>query len=142
MKIAANCTMRRKKLRTTCSRLLKTNSPSQVFQKKNLGGQAVNLMTIHLSKGLEFDRVFIAGCNEGILPHSRSLGTALEIEEERRLLYVAMTRAKKELNLSFYDIPSRFLGELPNDLVEFKSLVSKTESFSGLDDEERYITLD
>ncbi|OGZ00657.1 MAG: hypothetical protein A3B13_01335 [Candidatus Liptonbacteria bacterium RIFCSPLOWO2_01_FULL_45_15] len=118
------------------------DSPSQVFQKKNLGGQAVNLMTIHLSKGLEFDCVFIAGCNEGILPHSRSLGTALEIEEERRLLYVAMTRAKKELNLSFYDIPSRFLGELPNDLVEFKSLVSKTESFSGLDDEERYITLD
>ncbi|MDP3948644.1 MAG: UvrD-helicase domain-containing protein [bacterium] len=118
------------------------DSPSQVFQKKNLGGQAVNLMTIHLSKGLEFDRVFIAGCNEGILPHSRSLGTALEIEEERRLLYVAMTRAKKELNLSFYDIPSRFLGELPNELVEFKSLASESEKFSNLDDEERYITLD
>ncbi|MDO8664661.1 MAG: UvrD-helicase domain-containing protein [Candidatus Liptonbacteria bacterium] len=118
------------------------DSPSQVFQEKNLGGQAVNLMTIHIAKGLEFDRVFIAGCSEGILPHSRSLGTALEIEEERRLMYVAMTRARKELFLSFYDIPSRFLGELPSELVEFKSLISKTESFSSLDDEERYITLD
>ncbi len=118
------------------------DSPSQVFQKKNLGGQAVNLMTIHIAKGLEFDRVFIAGCSEGILPHSRSLGTALEIEEERRLMYVAMTRARKELFLSFYDIPSRFLGELPSELVEFESLVSKTESFSDLDAEERYITLD
>ncbi len=57
-------------------------------------------------------------------------------------MYVAMTRARKELFLSFYDIPSRFLGELPSELVEFESLVSETENFSGLDDEEHYITLD
>ena len=99
-------------------------------------------MTIHLAKGLEFDSVFIAGCNEGILPHSRSLGSLLETEEERRLMYVAMTRAREELFLSFYDIPSRFLGELPSELVEFENLISEGGNLSALDDEERYITLD
>ncbi|MEK7546859.1 MAG: UvrD-helicase domain-containing protein [Patescibacteria group bacterium] len=119
-----------------------TDSPSQVFRKKNLGGQAVSLMTIHLAKGLEFDSVFLAGCNEGLLPHNRSLGNGTETEEERRLMYVAMTRAKEELFISFYDIPSRFLGELPQELVEFESLVSGGKDFSDLDSEERYITLD
>lgn len=102
----------------------------------------VNMMTIHIAKGLEFDNVFIAGCNEGILPHSRSLKTDAETEEERRLMYVAMTRAKKELFLSFYDIPSRFLGELPTELIEFESLLSDDKNFSDLDNEENYITLD
>ncbi len=102
----------------------------------------VNLMTIHLSKGLEFDYVFIAGCNEGLLPHSRSLSSQNETEEERRLMYVAMTRAKKELAISFYDIPSRFIGEIPQELVEFESLVSEEKNFTDIDDEERYITFD
>ena len=77
-------------------------------------------MTIHLAKGLEFDTVFIAGCNEGLLPHQMSYHNQEEIEEERRLMYVAMTRARKELYLNFYNIPSRFLYELPSELVEFK----------------------
>ncbi|MDO8574319.1 MAG: UvrD-helicase domain-containing protein [bacterium] len=97
--------------------------------------KVVSLMTIHLAKGLEFDNVIIAGLSEGILPHHRSLDSQPEVEEERRLMYVAMTRARKKLFLSFYDLPSRFLGEVP---VEFTN-------FSGersLDDEERYITLD
>jgi DNA helicase-2/ATP-dependent DNA helicase PcrA len=97
-------------------------------------------MTIHLAKGLEFDRVFVAGCVEGLLPHGRSLQSDAELEEERRLMYVAMTRARKELALSFYGIPSRFLSELPTEKVAFKSLVSDGETFS--DNEERYITLD
>ena len=101
---------------------------------------AINLMTIHLAKGLEFDRVFVIGCSEGLLPHARSLKDETELEEERRLMYVAMTRAKKELALSFYDLPSRFLLELPAELIEFQSLVSEARVLE--DNEERYITLD
>ena len=91
----------------------------------------VSLMTLHSAKGLEFDAVFLAGLEEGLLPHSRSLDTNAEIEEERRLFYVGMTRAKKSLILSraVYrrtygsegmraSMPSRFLAEVPLDLVE------------------------
>lgn len=102
----------------------------------------VNLMTIHLAKGLEFDRVFVIGVVEGVLPHAWSLETDAEVEEERRLLYVAMTRARKELNLSFYDLPSRFLSEIPQEHLKYESLVSNDDFFRGSDDEERYITYD
>jgi DNA helicase-2/ATP-dependent DNA helicase PcrA len=101
--------------------------------KKHLGG--INLMTIHLAKGLEFDAVFVAGVNEGILPHQRSLFLTEDVEEERRLMYVAMTRAKKELYLNFYHAPSRFLSELPSNNLEFSG-------DRALDDEERYIEYD
>ena len=96
--------------------------PSQGFgrvKKSKLLKDSVKLMTIHAAKGLEFDNVFLAGCNEGFLPHQQSFFKADEIEEERRLMYVAMTRARKKLLISFYDLPSRFLGELPGDLIEF-----------------------
>ena len=76
-------------------------------------------MTIHLSKGLEFDNVIIAGVNEGTIPHQRSLLSNDEIEEERRLMYVAMTRARKRLTLSFYGLASRFLQEIPPELIDF-----------------------
>jgi DNA helicase II / ATP-dependent DNA helicase PcrA len=92
---------------------------------------AVSLMTLHSAKGLEFDAVFLAGLEEGLLPHSRSLDTADGIEEERRLFYVGMTRAKRSLVLSRaryrrnYGVqgmraskPSRFLAEIPRDLIE------------------------
>jgi len=88
-------------------------------------------MTLHSAKGLEFEAVFLAGLEEGILPHSRSIDTNAEIEEERRLFYVGMTRAKKSLTLSraVYrrsygedrlraSLPSRFLAEVPGDLIE------------------------
>lgn len=121
--------------------LLQATDPSPLDKVEGRQAQnAVQLMTIHLAKGLEFDRVFVAGCTEGILPHTRSLGSLEELEEERRLMYVAMTRAKKELCLSFYDLPSRFLSEMPEELIRFESLVSDAAVFS--DDEERYITLD
>lgn len=107
------------------------NSRFQILGSKFL----VRLTTIHLAKGLEFENVFIAGCNEGLLPHQMSMGSAEEMEEERRLMYVAMTRAKKNLCISFYDLPSRFLGELPPELLEFQGT-------KALDDEERYISLD
>lgn len=99
----------------------------------------VTLTTIHLAKGLEFDHVHIAGCAEGFLPHARSLTSIKSLEEERRLMYVAMTRAKKNLSMSFCDLPSRFISELPTDTFEFES---HTDTASPLFDEERYITLD
>jgi DNA helicase-2/ATP-dependent DNA helicase PcrA len=91
----------------------------------------VSLMTLHSAKGLEFDAVFLAGLEEGLLPHGRSLGSNAELEEERRLFYVGMTRAKQSLVLSravyrrTYGeerlraaLPSRFLAEIPGDLIE------------------------
>jgi DNA helicase-2/ATP-dependent DNA helicase PcrA len=80
-------------------------------------GKEVNLMTIHLAKGLEFDSVFITGAAEGFLPHGRSLSDEAQLEEERRWMYVAMTRARKQLSISFYGIPSRFISEIPEDCV-------------------------
>lgn len=87
---------------------------------------AVTLMTLHSAKGLEFPIVFIVGLEEGLLPHSRSLMSDMEIEEERRLLYVGMTRTKEKLflsrswNRSAYGggHPSRFLKEIPEELLE------------------------
>jgi DNA helicase-2/ATP-dependent DNA helicase PcrA len=87
---------------------------------------AVTLMTLHSAKGLEFPVVFIVGLEEGLLPHSRSLMSEMEIEEERRLLYVGMTRSKEKLflsrswNRSAYGggKPSRFLQEIPKELLE------------------------
>ena len=86
-------------------------------------GEKVSVMTLHMSKGLEFDYAFILGLEEGILPHSRSLETTEDIEEERRLLYVGITRARKRAYLSWarvramygreiYQIPSGFLNEI------------------------------
>ncbi len=105
---------------------------------------AVKLTTIHLAKGLEFDKVFIVGASEGLLPHARAFLSLAEIEEERRLMYVAMTRAKKELRISFYGPPSRFISEIPAELAEFRSLNTSHnfqdfESFRNRNDEEDYI---
>lgn len=92
----------------------------------------VTLITLHSTKGLEFDHVFLTGLEDGICPHSRSINEDKGIEEERRLVYVGMTRAKKSLTLTraLYrrifgneqqmraSLPSRFLGEIPSELVE------------------------
>jgi DNA helicase-2/ATP-dependent DNA helicase PcrA len=92
---------------------------------------AVSLLTIHNAKGLEFSNVFLAGMEEGLFPHSRSLTSEAAMEEERRLCYVGMTRAQKRLYLSWARyrrkfggglpevcLPSRFLNEVPNGLRE------------------------
>jgi DNA helicase-2/ATP-dependent DNA helicase PcrA len=89
------------------------------------GQDAVQLMTVHAAKGLEFDAVFISGLEEGLFPHENSLSSMDGLEEERRLMYVAITRARKRLYLSHaqsrllhgqtrYNLPSRFLEELPD----------------------------
>ena len=90
-------------------------------------------MTIHLAKGLEFDDVYIAGVCEGLLPHQRSLMAADELEEERRLAYVAMTRARHRLHISFYDFASRFLYEIPPELIDFTTADSMGEQAVYLD---------
>jgi DNA helicase-2/ATP-dependent DNA helicase PcrA len=88
------------------------------------GQDAIQLMTVHSAKGLEFDAVFITGIEEGLFPHENSLSDADGVEEERRLMYVAITRARKRLYLSFsqtrmlhgqtrYNVKSRFFDELP-----------------------------
>ena len=92
------------------------------------GQQALQLMTVHSAKGLEFDAVFLSGLEEGLFPHDNSLNEADGPEEERRLMYVALTRARRRLYLSHaqtrmlhgqarYNIASRFLREIPEHLV-------------------------
>ncbi len=103
----------------------------------------VTLMTLHSAKGLEFPVVFIVGVEEGIFPHNRALNDPVELEEERRLAYVGITRAKEQLVLSHawsrslygstqYNPPSRFLSEIPDELIQ------REGSFDTGADSERY----
>jgi DNA helicase-2/ATP-dependent DNA helicase PcrA len=91
---------------------------------------SVTLMTLHAAKGLEFETVFIVGMEEGIFPHSRALADQNELEEERRLCYVGITRAKKNLYMTYTrhrtffgqtssSIASRFITEIPEELLDF-----------------------
>ncbi|PIX90771.1 MAG: hypothetical protein COZ28_01975 [Candidatus Moranbacteria bacterium CG_4_10_14_3_um_filter_44_15] len=95
----------------------------------------VHLMTVHSSKGLEFPFVFMLGLEEGIFPHSRSALSPTEMEEERRLMYVGITRAKEKVHLLYaqqrmifgstqVNPPSRFLQEIPSHLIEELERVS------------------
>ncbi len=106
-----------------------------------LGEDAITLMTLHSSKGLEFPVVFLVGMEEGIFPHARTLMDETEIEEERRLCYVGITRAKEKLFLSSTKMrtiygntvtypPSRFLQEIPARLVK---TIKRQERFSALE---------
>jgi DNA helicase II / ATP-dependent DNA helicase PcrA len=104
------------------------------------GQDAIQLMTVHASKGLEFDCVFIGGMEEGLFPHENSMSDIGGLEEERRLMYVAITRARKRLYLSHsqtrmlhgqtrYNLKSRFFDELPEDALKWIS--PKTSSFGS-----------
>jgi len=94
------------------------------------GEDAIQLMTVHASKGLEFDAVFISGLEEGLFPHENAMNDFDGLEEERRLMYVAITRARKRLYLSHsqtrmlhgqtrYNLKSRFLDELPEECLKW-----------------------
>ena len=94
------------------------------------GQDALQMMTVHSAKGLEFDTVFLSGLEEGLFPHEQSVLEKDGLEEERRLAYVAITRARQRLNLSFaqtrmlhgqtrYNLPSRFFDELPERLLKW-----------------------
>ncbi|MCQ5070607.1 UvrD-helicase domain-containing protein [Adlercreutzia sp. DFI.6.23] len=109
-------------------------------------GQAVTLMTVHSSKGLEFDCVWVAGMEETLFPHMNSVGDAAAVEEERRLAYVAITRARKRLCLTcaqqrqifgqtHANPVSRFIGEIPSELRQTSGLGSA--GFSGTGWEKR-----
>ena len=102
-------------------------------------GGVVTMMTLHTAKGLEFPTVFLTGMEDGIFPHSRTLGEKDEIEEERRLAYVGLTRARERLYLSRaeyrstwgapnYNPPSRFLDEIPEDVIEWRNQSSASLS--------------
>ena len=105
-------------------------------------GGVVTLMTLHTAKGLEFPTVFLTGMEEGIFPHSRTLGAKEEVEEERRLAYVGLTRARERLYLSrseyrsawgapAYNPPSRFLEEIPEGLVKWNERTSSIDRSIG-----------
>jgi len=94
------------------------------------GEEALQLMTVHAAKGLEFHAVFLTGIEEGLFPHENSLSVQDGVEEERRLMYVAITRARRRLYLTLaqsrmlhgqtrYGIASRFLAEIPPDLLKY-----------------------
>ena len=94
-------------------------------------GGVITLMTLHTAKGLEFPTVFLTGMEDGIFPHSRTLGERDELEEERRLAYVGLTRAQERLYLTRaeyrsawgspnYNPASRFLDEIPDNLIEWR----------------------
>ncbi|MGN1154102.1 MAG: 3'-5' exonuclease, partial [Candidatus Gastranaerophilaceae bacterium] len=123
----------------------------------------VTLMTLHSAKGLEFPIVFLAGLEEGTFPHQRTFNSASELEEERRLMYVGVTRAEEKLYISSakrrqmwgeykYYNPSRFIEEIPINLIEsttsssgitsqstFKSAVQKIKSNSVKADSDGFV---
>jgi len=104
------------------------------------GQDAIQLMTVHAAKGLEFDAVFITGLEEGLFPNERAVSDVNGIEEERRLMYVAITRARKRLYLSFsqtrmlhgqtrYNVKSRFFDELPENTLRW--LTPRNQGFGS-----------
>jgi DNA helicase-2/ATP-dependent DNA helicase PcrA len=108
------------------------------------GGGVVTLMTLHTAKGLEFPVVFLTGLEDGVFPHMRSLGDPKELEEERRLAYVGITRAEKRLYLSrsivrsawgspSYNPPSRFVDDIPADLVSWSGATDVSASQRAAD---------
>ncbi len=105
-------------------------------------GSAVTLMTLHTAKGLEYPVVFMAGMEEGIFPHLRALGEDHELEEERRLCYVGVTRARERLYLSYawcrslwgavqYNAPSRFVNEIPEHLFGKEGVGRQRRALTG-----------
>lgn len=110
------------------------------LRKSDANREAVTLMTLHAAKGLEFPIVFIIGMEEGLFPHSRSLMDKDEIEEERRLCYVGITRAKEKLYLTFanrrlffgtrtQNMISRFVADIPQHVLEYNASLNSNRGF-------------
>jgi DNA helicase-2/ATP-dependent DNA helicase PcrA len=120
-------------------------SSTKMKLDKDQRRDAVTLMTLHAAKGLEFPVVFIVGMEEGLFPHSRSLWDANELEEERRLAYVGITRAKNLLYLSYAtrrlyfgekisNPPSRFIIDIPEELLKGIGTDRLLKDFGELDE--------
>jgi DNA helicase-2/ATP-dependent DNA helicase PcrA len=119
------------------------------LDRADFDGNAVTLMTLHAAKGLEFPVVFMTGLEEGVFPHSRALYDANELEEERRLMYVGMTRAKEELYLMHATFRSLYGGRLSNPpsrfLIDIEAPISTMTGMEVLEntpahsDEPRYV---
>ena len=103
----------------------------------------ISLMTIHQSKGLEFENIFIVGLEENLFPSQMSMASTLDLEEERRLFYVALTRAKKRISISYalnrfrfgnmiHSEPSRFLKELDEQFIEYNSRSVSNNNFNSV----------
>ncbi|STQ88998.1 UvrD-helicase domain-containing protein [Iodobacter fluviatilis] len=104
--------------------------------------EALQLMTVHASKGLEFHAVFLCGLEEGLFPHDNSMNDARAVEEERRLMYVAITRARRRLYITLaqsrmlhgqtrYAVASRFMQEIPQQLLKFLNRGYAPQGYSG-----------
>jgi DNA helicase-2/ATP-dependent DNA helicase PcrA len=117
--------------RTPLERFLDQVALVSDLDSAELRSDRVSLMTVHSAKGLEFPVVFVAGLEEGVFPHQAAARDGRDVEEERRLCYVAMTRAMQKLTLSYarerrrygqhtYGSPSRFLREIPPKLLDFR----------------------
>ncbi len=111
-------------------------TPADISDEESEG---VNLMSLHSAKGLEYENVFIIGMEEGIFPHSRSLGESDQLEEERRLCYVGMTRARERLYMTYAysrllygqrlaNKPSRFVEEIPGELLHYVGKEKRSEA--------------
>ncbi len=132
---------------STMTEFLEYISLVEAKDERNVSGEAVNIMTIHGAKGLEFDMVFVPGLEDGVFPSGKSIEEKNGVEEERRLMYVAITRAKKDLILSYAksryvygsmqtQIPSRFLKELPQNQIDMQDASRNNFShFSGLEND-------
>jgi len=118
--------------RTALTSFLEEVALVSEVDKMDSGNDALTLMTLHLCKGLEWEHVIIVGCEEGLFPHSNSMYDKEQLEEERRIMYVGMTRARTHLKLMFATsrfqwgenksgAPSRFLDDLPEEHVERRS---------------------
>jgi DNA helicase-2/ATP-dependent DNA helicase PcrA len=125
---------------STLMKFLENASLASDLDELQENTEKVSMMTLHSAKGLEFPIVFLVGLEQGLLPHSRSLGDVLSLEEERRLCYVGITRAQEKLFLTYAQerfvwgnretkLASQFLGELPSQLLttNFRSKARKTK---------------
>jgi DNA helicase II / ATP-dependent DNA helicase PcrA len=120
----------------------------QIPDEDEAGG-VVTMMTLHTAKGLEFPVVFLTGLEDGVFPHARAIGDSTELEEERRLAYVGLTRAQRRLYVSRalvrsawgapqHNPPSRFLTELPTTLLDWKRTEAAQTTWSSTSATTRY----